>query len=834
MSGSIASIPLQGQPVNPIPYAQGWAQTGLIGAQATEAKARAGLAGAQAGQAQAQTGLIGQQATAAAIQNQFALARLNAILPYLTGGVPGAPAGTGAGAAAGGPGDAGAGGVPTIGPGAIGAGAIGAPGAAGASTVQPVGASPLPAVGAGGGAPGGGGAMAAPVPISPYGAMQSPFGVAVPGLLGVQALTATDPTKAWNEVLQARARTIGQAIGGVTNNQEWNDQVRSLYGGGWLSPQDYVALYNHPEHRQSVLNAVQDPNEYAGRLLTAAGMGLQYDQSGNLVGSPTIAAAAAAKAGAVATGTAAGEAPYKQVSLPVRNADGTYSEQVVSGAEAARRLNPPAATGAGTIGAGAGAPPGGSASASPYNSWIARHETAPGGPQANPRSTALGPQQFTSGTWQQTMSAAAPGVMAGKTPEQIAAMRMDPNWSNAMTDAYGDQNAAALGKAAIPGSIAPSGQPYNAAVGLAHAFGAGGAQAILQAPADAPLTQVFPPTQGPSGPVPNPVIERNPAYAGMTVRDIVGRYNDDFGRQPYAPAPAQQQQPGAGGAAGVIGAPKPTPIQQSGIDADYRLAEKDAGYVRDLQDTAALSSATQQNLLYTRDVASALPTGAFGPTKAAIELYFKSLGPEWSQRFLKATTGIDPDQAGAFQEMIKQTLLLAGTAQNKIEGARGSFALTNMFLRGMPGLTTLPTPFRDMMNLFLVQQQYSIDHSQAISTAYDQNFSQFRANPVAAPYTRLNTFDQQYYDPNGIHAPQVYFAAAQAMNGKPYAAWSKGLRPDQISSALGIAGRTDPNVRVFDAQGRPAGLVATGTPSAAGAEAMGAPSAAAQPTQGGR
>ena len=222
-------------------------------------------------QTQAQTGLIGQQTTAAQIQNLLAGIRVGAIAPALGMAVPN-----------------------------------GIPGVAPASGGQPA---------QGGGGMSGPAQSAGMQTISPYGAVQSPFGVAVPGLMAVQAITAADPSKAWESAIQTRARTLSQLIAPVTNVGEWNSALQTAYASGYMTPQDYASMYNHPEHRQALMNSFADPNQHIETLRDLAGKGMGLNAYGMPVTDPAAVAAAGAKTGAEkwagvapAIATAGGEA----------------------------------------------------------------------------------------------------------------------------------------------------------------------------------------------------------------------------------------------------------------------------------------------------------------------------------------------------------------------------------------------------------------------------------------------------------------------------------------------------------------------------------------------
>lgn len=151
-----------------------------------------------------------------------------------------------------------------------------------------------------------------------------------------------------------------------------------------------------------------------------------------------------------------------------------------------------------------------------------------GNPNAvNPRSSATGAGQFLAATWIDTLSRNRPDLVQGKSPEQILALRNDPQLSRQMTEAYANQNQGILTKNGLP--VTP-GSTY-----LAHFAGPGGAVKVLQADPNAPVEAVL----GPA------VVKANPFLAGMTARDLQGWADRKMGgnSQPAQRAPVSPASP---------------------------------------------------------------------------------------------------------------------------------------------------------------------------------------------------------------------------------------------------------------------------------------------------
>lgn len=154
-----------------------------------------------------------------------------------------------------------------------------------------------------------------------------------------------------------------------------------------------------------------------------------------------------------------------------------------------------------------------------------------GNPNArNPNSSASGLGQFIDSTFLATFKAARPDLAAGKSDEEILALKTDPQISREMTEAYANQNQAILSKAGVP--VTP-GSTY-----LAHFAGPGGAVKVLQSDPNAPVESVL----GAAA------VQANPFLRGMTVQGLQAWADKKMGGSApqQAPAPTSPAAPPSG------------------------------------------------------------------------------------------------------------------------------------------------------------------------------------------------------------------------------------------------------------------------------------------------
>lgn len=175
-----------------------------------------------------------------------------------------------------------------------------------------------------------------------------------------------------------------------------------------------------------------------------------------------------------------------------------------------------------------------------------------GNPNAqNPNSSAGGLGQFIDSTWLAMLRQERPDLVEGKSPQELIALKSDPQLSRQMTEAYAAQNGKILTGA---GFEANPGNTY-----LAHFAGPQGAVKVLSADPSAPVESVLG----------QQAVAANSFLKGMTAGDLQAWASRKMGGAPQPPAPQPAQaspvppQRAIPSQAAPIFSPRPQPEQQA-------------------------------------------------------------------------------------------------------------------------------------------------------------------------------------------------------------------------------------------------------------------------------
>ena len=251
------------------------------------------------------------------------------------------------------------------------------------------------------------------------------------------------------------------------------------------------------------------------------------------------------------------------------------------------------------------------------------------------------------------------------------------------------------------------------------------------------------------------------------------------------------------------------PIQMAAYQSDLARSGQVAQQATDAEQQI-------QRALEARNYAKGLPTGAGGDDRAAISAWLKTYAPDSVYKNFVAS-GALPDAPQA-QEAAKVMLSQAGLDE-KAMGGSGGLGLTEKYEKANPSLNMTPEAIAAMSNLKAVTAQSAADYANGYLGYFKKNADSFTNG---GKYQPAADFDQAWHSQPNV---QTYLAAVDAMNGKPYADWSKGLSPQVQQRALGVIARIDPTTVVNGQKGR---ILVNGQPQSAGGSS-GAAAAAPPP-----
>ena len=176
----------------------------------------------------------------------------------------------------------------------------------------------------------------------------------------------------------------------------------------------------------------------------------------------------------------------------------------------------------------------------------------------NPDSTATGLGQFIEGTWVDLLSRNRPDLTAGRSREEVLAMRTDPELSRAMTAAYVRENTAFLQSRGV--------STTTENLYAAHHFGPGGGVKFGRASVDTPMSDILTPGQ----------MAANKYLQGKTKGEVLSAWQNRG-------LPVS----------GVAGAPPPASTSQADmiqwVQQNVRDPRARSGMVREIRDRFAIT-----------------------------------------------------------------------------------------------------------------------------------------------------------------------------------------------------------------------------------------------------
>lgn len=205
----------------------------------------------------------------------------------------------------------------------------------------------------------------------------------------------------------------------------------------------------------------------------------------------------------------------------------------------------------------------------------------------------------------------------------------------------------------------------------------------------------------------------------------------------------------------------------------------------------------QQILLQLRNLNPDANTGAAGELRTQLKNWVQTFAPTLADK-------MDMNAAPA-QEFQKFALMGAGKQERGDLGARGGFRAIEMYAKANPNIENQPTANHDMANALLVAHQYHVDYATGASSYWNNQYNASGQPGSSAAYQPV----AQNFDPafSQTMRPQLYASAMDALNGKPWAAWSKGLNHQDQQIVAGVVQRADPSATI-DIEGKPVPVAA--------------------------
>lgn len=274
----------------------------------------------------------------------------------------------------------------------------------------------------------------------------------------------------------------------------------------------------------------------------------------------------------------------------------------------------------------------------------------------NPESSAYGADQFTSGTWLDTVAKAKPAWSEGLSKAELLALRADPQKSGEMAAELDKENSAALTRAGAPIT--------NENLYAAHHFGAGKGVAFAKASGDTPMSDILSADQ----------LAANPYLRGKTKAEAIDNWNKRAGVANVPGTVASSPE----SAAAMLGPPSkadvlarinqiPDPAVRRAALADYKF-RLDIEDVRKTEQTEAMVDTINAK------VEAADPTTPLSKILSPVEYAWASEEGKvgaWEARLenrLKGTQGkTNPQLLIAYRDVISRAALGDPVAQAEVK-----------------------------------------------------------------------------------------------------------------------------------------------------------------------
>lgn len=227
-----------------------------------------------------------------------------------------------------------------------------------------------------------------------------------------------------------------------------------------------------------------------------------------------------------------------------------------------------------------------------------------------------------------------------------------------------------------------------------------------------------------------------------------------------------------------------------------KIAEQDYAQIPALAKQAQGLEGAIQKSIEARNAAAEVPTGSNSDARAARANWVKTYFPDIADKLIDSGALQDPTKA----QIAKKLLFSQATTDEQSFGGSGGLGITQKFEGANPNLDMTGEGIRQMSNLKAMTALANKDYLEGkINHITDQNQTHYTPGSTA-PYLNAGQYDKKWLSQNNAN---VYMAAIDAMNGKPFAEWSKNLTdPADIQRALGKISRIDPSAVVNGQHGQ--------------------------------
>lgn len=189
--------------------------------------------------------------------------------------------------------------------------------------------------------------------------------------------------------------------------------------------------------------------------------------------------------------------------------------------------------------------------------------------------------------------------------------------------------------------------------------------------------------------------------------------------------------------------------------------------------------------------------GGWAEQRMALQRFAQQFGGDAGAQAMSFLTSMDKPGLEKMEQIAKLTQQLVVAQEQAIgPGTRIGAMFTNFMAKASPNVNMQEPATEQIINRGLIAFQMARDFAED-SNKYFVNARTERANALSqgryTPYRPLSNLEGEWVKPGTIHSPETYEAAANLLNGVKAATAFKDLTPAQITAAVGIVSRADPN-----------------------------------------